>query len=41
MKAAVISVLTALGVAVAATASAGCIVVWVDEPSMPKAMIER
>ena len=39
MKAAVISVLTALGAAVAA--SAGCIVVWVDEPSMPKAMIER
>lgn len=38
---AVISVLTALGAAVAATASAGCIVVWVDEPSMPKAMIER
>lgn len=41
MKAAVISVLTALGAVVAATASAGCIVVWVDEPSMPKAMIER
>ena len=41
MKAAVISVLTALGAAVAATASVGCIVVWVDEPSMPKAMIER
>ena len=41
MKAAVISELTALGSAVAATASAGCIVVWVDEPSMPKAMIER
>lgn len=41
MKAAVISVLTALGAAVAATASAGCIVVWIDEPSMPKAMIER
>ena len=41
MKAAVISVLTALGAAVAATASAGCIVVWVDEPSMQKAMIER
>ena len=37
MKAAVISVLTALG----AAASAGCLVVWVDEPSMPKAMIEK
>ena len=41
MKAAVISVLTALGAAIAATASAGCLVVFVDEPSMPKAMIER
>ena len=41
MKAAVFSVLTALGAAVAATASAGCIVVWVDETSMKKAMIER
>ena len=38
MKAAVISVLTAL---VAATASAGCIIAFIDEPSMPKAMIER
>lgn len=41
MKAAIISVLTALGAAVAATASAGCLVVWVDEPVMPKSMIER
>ena len=30
MKAAVISVLTALGAAVAATASAGCLFVWID-----------
>ena len=41
MKAVVISVLTALGAAVAATASAGCLVVFLDEPYMPKAMIER
>ena len=41
MKAAVISVLTALGAAVAATASAGCLFGWIDEPSMPKAMIEK
>ena len=41
MKAAVISVLTALGAAVAATASAGCLVVFLDEPSMPKTIIER
>ena len=38
---AVISVLTALGAAVAATASAGCVFVFIDEPKMPKSMIER
>lgn len=41
MKAAVISVLTALGAAVAATATAGCVLIFIDEPSMPKAMIEK
>lgn len=41
MKAAVISVLTALGAAVTATASAGCVFVFIDEPKMPKSMIER
>ncbi len=41
MKAAVISVLTALGAAIAATASAGCVLIFIDEPSMPKTMIER
>lgn len=41
MKAAVISVLTALGAAIAATASAGCLLVFIDEPSMPRAMIEK
>lgn len=41
MKAAVISVLTALGAAIAATASAGCLFVFIDEPRMPKSMIER
>lgn len=41
MKAAVISVLTALGAVVAATATAGCVLIFIDEPSMPKAMIEK
>lgn len=41
MKAVLISIITALGAAVAATATSGCIFVWVDEPEMPKAMLER
>ncbi len=41
MKAAVISVLTALGAAIAATASVGCAIIFIDEPSMPRAMIEK
>ena len=41
MKAAVISVLTELGAAVAATASVGFAIIFIDEPSMPKSMIER
>ena len=38
---AVVSVLAALGAAVAATASAGCLFVFIDEPKMHKSMIER
>ena len=41
MKAMLISIITALGAAVAATATSGCIIVWVDEPKMPKAMLEK
>lgn len=41
MKAWLISVVAAVGAAVAATATSGCIVIWVDEPKMPKAMLER
>ena len=41
MKAIVISFVSALGALVAATATAGCALVWIDEPEMPKSMIER
>ena len=35
------SVAAFLGALVAATATSGCIIAWVDEPEMPKSMIER
>lgn len=41
MKAVLISIVSALGAAVAATATSGCLVVWIDEPTMPKCMLEK
>lgn len=41
MKAIFVSIIAALGALVAATATSGCIVVWIDEPTMPKSMLER
>ena len=41
MKALFVSAITALGALIAATATSGCVLVWIDEPEMPKAMIER
>lgn len=41
MKAVLISIISALGAAVAATATSGCLVVFIDEPTMPKAMLEK
>ncbi len=41
MKAVLISIVSTLGAAVAATATSGCIIVFVDEPVMPKSMIEK
>ena len=41
MKAMLISAITALGALVAATATSGCVFVFIDEPNMPKSMIER
>lgn len=41
MKALLISVISALGAVVAATATSGCAFVFIDEPTMPKSMIEK
>lgn len=41
MKAVLVSIVSALGALVAATATQGCIAVWVDEPVMPKSMLEK
>lgn len=41
MKALFVSALSAIGALVAASATSGCILVWVDEPTMPKSMIEK
>ena len=41
MKAILVSIVSALGALVAASATAGCIIIWIDEPGMPKSMIER
>ncbi len=41
MKALFISIVSALGALVAATATQGCLTVWIDEPVMPKSMLEK
>ena len=41
MKAVLISIVSALGALVAASATSGCVVVFVDEPEMPKAMLDK
>lgn len=41
MKALFVSIVSALGALVAASATTGCAFVWIDEPEMPKSMIER
>lgn len=41
MKAVLVSVVSALGALVAATATSGCIFTWIDEPTMPKSMLEK
>ena len=41
MKAMLISLISALGAALASVASSGCIYMWVDEPTMPKSMLEK
>lgn len=41
MKTLFVSLISAVGTLVAASATSGCIMVWVDEPTMPKSMLER
>lgn len=41
MKALFISIVSAVGALVAASATAGCLYIFIDEPQMPKAMIEK
>lgn len=41
MKAILISIVSALGALVAASATSGCLIFWVDEPEMPKAMLDK
>ncbi|MEE0700301.1 MAG: hypothetical protein U0M66_06955 [Bacilli bacterium] len=41
MKSIVISIVSAIGALVAASATTGCLMIWIDEPNMPKTMIER
>lgn len=41
MKALLVSMVSALGALVAATATSGCLIVWLDEPEMPTSMIQK
>ena len=41
MKAVLISIISALGAAVAATATSECAFVFVDEPTIPKSLLEK
>lgn len=41
MKAVLISIVSALGAAVAATATSGCLLWWLDEPKMTKTMLNK
>ena len=41
MKTLLVSIVSALGALFAASATTGCILVWIDEPTMLKSMIQR
>ncbi len=41
MKAVLVSIVSALGALVAATATTGCVVVFIDEPKMPTSMLNK
>ena len=38
MKAILVSIISAIGGLVAATATSGCLMFWIDEPEMPRSM---
>lgn len=41
MKALFVSVAAAVGAALAAIGTTGCLIVWVDEPKMPKCLLDK
>ncbi len=41
MKSLIISMVSALGALVAATATTGCAIIFFDEPEAPKSLIEK
>ena len=41
MKALFISALAGIGALVASVATAGCLVIFIDEPVMPKSMLQK
>ncbi len=41
MKALLVSIISALGALVATTATSGCLLLWIDEPVMPKSLLEK
>ena len=41
MKATVVAILAALGSLVAGVATSGCLMIFIDEPTMPQSMLER
>ena len=41
MKTLFVSAAAIIGAALASIGTAGCLVIWVDEPTMPKSLIER
>lgn len=41
MKAVLVSIISALGALVAATATSGCIFAFIDEPTTPKSMLNK
>ncbi|MEG2351412.1 MAG: hypothetical protein RSA10_03945 [Bacilli bacterium] len=41
MKNIIISIISMLGAAIAATSTMGCVCVWIDEPVTPSSLIEK